>query len=91
MDAFKKHYGKIPQAYDAVHALAYAIKKAGSTAPPKMAKALCSAQGLEGMAGPVHFDGRGNRLGTNIAIKMIKDGRFEYLPSEEGHPSGASK
>ena len=96
VNTFKKRYGKIPdtlaaQAYDTVHALAYAIRKAGTTAPPKMAEALHSAERLEGMAGPVHFDAQGNRLGTNIIIKVIKDGQFQYLPSEANAPPGASK
>lgn len=88
VEAFKRRYGKVPdtlaaQAYDTVHTLAYAIKQAGSTAPPKMAEALHSVKGLEGLAGPISFDDQGNRLGTNIAIKVIKNGRFEYLPSED--------
>lgn len=88
VEAFKRRYGKIPdvlaaQVYDAVYTLAYAIKQAGSTAPPKMAEALHSAKGLEGLAGPISFDAQGNRLGTNIVIKVVKDGRFEYLPSED--------
>jgi branched-chain amino acid transport system substrate-binding protein len=96
VEAFKKRYGKAPdtmaaQAYDTVHTLAYAIKQAGSTAPPKMAEALHSTKGLEGLAGPISFDDQGNRLGTNIAIKVIKNGRFEYLPSEDSSLSGISK
>lgn len=88
VEAFKRRYGKVPdtqaaQAYDTVHTLAYAIKQAGCTAPPKMAEALYSVKGLEGMTGPISFDAQGNRLGTNIVIKVVKDGRFEYLPYED--------
>jgi ABC-type branched-subunit amino acid transport system substrate-binding protein len=48
-----------------------------------MAEALYSVKGLEGMTGPISFDAQGNRLGTNIVIKVVKDGRFEYLPYED--------
>ena len=85
---FKKRYGKIPltlaaQGYDTVYALAEAIKRAGSTSPPAMAKALLLGSGFQGLTGRVYFDARGRRLGTNIGIKEVKDGQFVYLQTKD--------
>ena len=85
---FKKRYGRIPltlaaQGYDTVHALAEAIKQAGSTSPPAMAKALLSGKGFQGLTGPVYFDAQGKRLATNIGIKEVKNGQFVHLHTKD--------
>ena len=85
---FKKRYGKIPltlaaQGYDTVHTLTEAIKRAGSTSPPAMAKALLLGSGFQGLTGLVYFDARGRRLGANIGIKEVKDGQFVYLQTKD--------
>lgn len=96
VQAFKKRYNKIPdslaaQGYDTVHMLAYAIKKAQSTSPPEIARALYSAQGFEGLTGDFRFNAQGDCTNSQINIKVVKNGRFEYLPSEDSSPSGTSK
>lgn len=83
---FKKRYGRMPdvmaaQGYDTIYALAYAVKKAGSTAPSKMAKALRSADHLRGATGNMRFSKDGDRIMDNIFIKMVEDGQFKYLSS----------
>lgn len=89
---FQKRYGRMPdvmaaQGYDTVHALAYAIKKAGSTVPSEMAKALRSANNLRGATGNMWFSKDGDRIMDRIFIKMVEDGQFNYLnpgSEEEG-------
>jgi branched-chain amino acid transport system substrate-binding protein len=96
---FQKRYGRMPdvmaaQGYDTVHALAYAIKKAGSTVPSEMAKALRSADNLRSATGNMWFSKDGDRVMDKIFIKMVDDGQFKYLnplSEEEGRMSNAVK
>jgi branched-chain amino acid transport system substrate-binding protein len=81
---FQKRYGRMPdgmaaQGYDTIQALAYAIKKAGSTVPSEMAKALRSADNLRGATGNMWFSKDGDRVMDKIFIKMVEDGQFNYL------------
>ena len=94
--AFKKRYGKDPhtlaaQGYDTVYALADAIKRAGSASPPAIAKALLSGNGFEGLTGTVSFDDQGDRVGAEIGIKEVKNGRFEYIPQVKNAPDTGRK
>ncbi len=96
---FQKRYGRMPdvmaaQGYDTIHALAYAIKKAGSTVPSEMAKALRSADNLRGATGNLRFSKDGDRVMDKIFIKMMENGQFVYLnpqSEEEGRMSNAVK
>ena len=87
VEAFQKRYGNPPDilaahGYDTVYALAYAIQRAKSTSPPKMADALRSADNLEGVTGPFRFSKDGARIMNHITIKAVQDGQFKYLATE---------
>jgi branched-chain amino acid transport system substrate-binding protein len=68
-------------AYDAVHVLAAAIKKAGSTDNAAILRALHGLRGFAGVTGKISFDAQGNA--TKRACMMeIRDGVPHYLPYE---------
>lgn len=84
VEAFRKRYGKTPdvlaaQGYDTVRCLAFAIQKAGSTSPPKMAEALRCANNLKGLTGMLQFTNTGARVVDDIYIKGLENGRFRFL------------
>ncbi len=68
--------------YDTVYTLAYAIRHAKSTSPPKMADALRAAKNLKGVTGVMRFSRDGVRIVDNIFIKMVENGQFKYLNTE---------
>ncbi len=85
--AFQKRHGKTPdvlaaQGYDTVYTLAYAIRHAKSTSPPKMADALRAAKNLKGVTGVMRFSQDGVRIVDNIFIKMVENGQFKRLNAE---------
>ena len=86
--AFRKRYGKTPdvlaaQGYDTLHCLAFAIQKAGSTSPPKMAEALRCASNLKGLTGGLRFTKSGARLVDDIYIKVLENGSFRFLEDRQ--------
>ena len=85
--AFQKRYGKTPdvlaaQGYDTILCLAYAIQKAGTTSPPKMAEALRLAKKLMGMTGILQFSPTGARVVDDICIKTVENGKFRFMDSQ---------
>ena len=90
--SFRKRYGKTPdvlaaQGYDTVRCLAYAIREAGTTSPPKMAEALRHAKDLKGMTGILQFTDSGARIVDNICIKVLENGRFRFLEDRANQQS----
>lgn len=84
--AFKGRYRKMPDAfaaegYNAVYTLAYAIRQANSTSPPKIAEALRSSPAIQGVTGSYCFYPNGQCDSNRIFIKYAQKGRFVYLPS----------
>jgi branched-chain amino acid transport system substrate-binding protein len=67
-------------AYDAVHILAAAIKKAGSTDDRAICNALHSLQGFKGVTGEISFDPEGNAT-KRAAVIEIREGVPYYLKS----------
>jgi branched-chain amino acid transport system substrate-binding protein len=65
-------------AYDAVHVLAAAIKKAGSTSSPAICSALHSLQGFKGVTGEISFDAEGNAT-KRASVIEIREGVPYYL------------
>ena len=61
-------------AYDAVHALVAAIKKAGSTDSSAICSALHSLQGFRGVTGNISFDAEGNAEKQACMIE-IREGK----------------
>ncbi len=65
-------------AYDAVHILAAAIRKAGSTDSTAICSALHSLQGFRGVTGEIAFDAEGNAT-KRAAVIEIREGVPAYL------------
>lgn len=72
-------------AYDAVHLLANAIERAGSTEPEAVRKALAQTRDFKGVTGSITFDANGDPV-KNAVIIQVLDGEPQYLqtisPSE---------
>lgn len=83
---YKSRFGILPdtysaQGYDAIKLLAEAIKRAGSAAPPDIAKALRAFKKEEGVLNDYEFDEKGELLNEKVILKMVKDCKFIYLDS----------
>ena len=83
INKYKKAYGKEPgmvaaYAFDGIHLLVEAFKKAGNPDREKIQQALTGIQ-VEGITGPISFDDKGNRLGP-YHIVNVKNG----IPSPAG-------
>ena len=84
VDAFLDRYGKQPaafaaQGYDTLKVLTYAMSKAGSIVPKKVAATLHELQNWPGVTGSTTFTENGDVIGKPIAKKIVNDGRFEFL------------
>ena len=80
---FKKAFGKYPeddavQGYDAVYVLAEAIKKAGSSAPSDIAKALHEVN-YNGIVGNISFDKNGDMEESHIVLMKIEDSKVKVI------------
>lgn len=85
---FKDKYGTIPdpmaaQGYDAVKLLVYAMKKAGTTAPDKVADILHSTKNWMGVTGVHTFDEKGDVVDKPVVKIIVKNGKSEYISETE--------
>lgn len=67
-----------PMGYDAVFALADAMKRAGSTEPAKYLPELKKTK-LMGVTGPIEFDDKGDIKNGPITINLVKGGQWEAI------------
>lgn len=67
-----------PLSYDAVYAVADAVKKAGSTERDKVAAALKSVE-VDGLTGKVAFQENGERKDAEISILQENGGKFDVI------------
>lgn len=79
---YKKKFGSkpgpfSPQAYDAVRVAAQGIKKAGSTDPDKVIKALEGIDGFKIFSGPLKFTPKHTLTNGGFVILKMKNGEFE--------------
>ncbi len=82
---FAQKYGRpasaiAAQGYDSVHLLAQAISKAGSSVPDRVAQELHATKNWMGATGEYSFDPKGDIPTKKIAIKVVRDGKFEAAP-----------
>lgn len=85
-EKYQAKFGEVPDfgpgvAYDAVLVIAEALKKADSTDPAKIRKALESIDGFEGVVGTYHMsstDHRGLAV-KDVAMVQAKNGKFTYV------------
>jgi len=80
---FKKKYGSEPApfsdyGYDAMKAIAEAIKKAGSTDSEKVKNALYEIN-FRGATGEIKFDSNGDVIGKSFVVYQVKNGAFVSL------------
>ncbi|MDF2667877.1 MAG: hypothetical protein K0R67_183 [Paenibacillus sp.] len=81
---FKSKYGVEPnkwaaQGYDSLHLLAYAIQKANSRVPSRIAEELYKLKDWEGASGKRVFSEDGNLNSMPIVMKQVRNGTFEYV------------
>jgi branched-chain amino acid transport system substrate-binding protein len=78
-DAFKEPPTKFSAAgYNAMHILADAIKKAGSTEPEALRKAIAETD-YTGLMGNYRFNDKGQAYGFNVYLVNWKEGRSRVL------------
>ena len=81
--AYRARFGSVPDsigalAYDAARLLADAIRRAGSTAGPRVREALAATKGFPGVTGDLTFDLERNPV-KPIAILVIRNGRYAFV------------
>lgn len=67
-----------PMGYDAVMVFIDAMKRAGSTEPAKFLPEVGKTR-LQGVIGPIAFDGKGDLVNGPITIYVVKGGKWEAL------------
>ncbi len=79
---FEAKYGKIqnysPYAYDAMHVLIDAMKRADSSDPAKYLAELPKTD-YQGVTGRVRFDAKGDITGGAVTLYQVKDGKWQTL------------
>lgn len=65
--------------YDAVHVIAQAIRRANSTVPAQIAKALHATRQWQGATGEFTFDEKGDIPDKPIGLKVVRRGEFQTL------------
>ncbi len=79
---FEAKYGKIqnyaPYAYDAMHVLVAAMKRADSSDPAKYLAELPKTD-YEGVTGHIRFDDKGDLAGGAVTVYQVKDGMWQPL------------
>jgi len=79
---FEAKYGQIqnyaPYAYDAMHVLIDAMKRAGSSAPAKYLAELPKTD-YQGVTGRIRFDAKGDLAGGAVTLYQVKDGKWQTL------------
>ncbi len=79
---FEARFGKIqnyaPYAYDAMHVLIEAMKRADSSDPVKYQTELPKTD-YQGVTGRIRFDAKGDITGGAVTLYQVKDGKWETL------------
>lgn len=89
---YEARYGELPDSsaaggYDAINLLAYAITKAHSTVPAKIAYVLHHTVGWVGVTGVHTFNKNGDVVNKKIVLKIVRNGKFHYLPMKDVRPA----
>ncbi len=81
LEAYRAEYGEAPAdafaalGYDAVHLLADAIGRAGSTEPAAILRALAATDGFRGVTGTIRYDAGARIPRKTVSIVAIEGGR----------------
>ncbi len=74
--------GRAAQGYDAMKLLAFAMKKAKSTVPEKVAGVLHHTRQWKGVTGLHTFDRKGDVVNKKLLKAIVRDGQFVILGKE---------
>ncbi len=82
IDRYTAQTGKPPhtlvvQGYDCMRLLAYAMNRANSILPDKVAEAIRQTRNWDGVAGRLSFDDQGNPIGPTVVLNRVTQGRME--------------
>ncbi|MGE5320270.1 MAG: branched-chain amino acid ABC transporter substrate-binding protein, partial [Hyphomicrobiaceae bacterium] len=79
---FEAKYGQIqnyaPYAYDAMHVLVDAMRRADSSDPAKYLAELPKTD-YQGVTGRIRFDAKGDLAGGAVTLYQVKDGKWQAL------------
>ena len=83
VEAYRKKYGSDPDAmvalgYDALHLLADAMKRAGTTDPAKVNAAITATKDFPGVTGKITLDEHRNPNKPAVMLQ-VKNGQFTYV------------
>ena len=81
---YKEKYKENPiphaaQAYDTVYILADAVKKANGVKPDALRDAIAKTSGLKLVTGSPKFNDKGDDIGKNLLVTVIKGAKFELI------------
>ena len=81
---YKEKYKENPiphaaQAYDTVYILADAVKKANGVKPDALRDAIAKTSGLKLVTGSPKFNDKGDDIGKNLLVTVIKGPKFELI------------
>lgn len=81
---YKEKYKENPiphaaQAYDTVYILADAVKKANGVKPDALRDAIVKTSGLKLVTGSPKFNDKGDDIGKNLLVTVIKGTKFELI------------
>lgn len=83
VQSYRKKYGDDPDAmvalgYDALHLLADAMKRAGTTDPAKVTAAIAATKDFSGVTGKITLDEHRNPTKPAVMLQ-VKNGKFSYV------------
>lgn len=81
VDKYKQRFGNKPDgmaalAYDAMHVLADAMKRAKKLDGPTLRDAIAATKGLQGVTGTINLGPDRNPVGKKIVVEEIKNGQL---------------
>ena len=82
VERYEKGYGKLntsPLPYDAVMVIVDAIKRAKSTDPQKIQRALAQTKNFAGITGNITFDENGDPIDKPAVILKFENGKPSYV------------
>jgi len=93
IEAYRKEYGHPPEnafaalGFDAMGMIADAIRRAGTTAPASLCRALAQTKSYNGVTGSISYTRVSRAPAKPVAIIGVQEGRFQPLwswPQKEG-------
>lgn len=88
---FTQQFGMEPDpwaavGFDAVHTVAEAVRRAGTSAPEAVAQELHAMSGWAGVTGAISFGPTGELMGRDSVLKVVQNGAFHFLTEAGDEP-----